>query len=166
MSRVSREIFRRLTSGRGSSVRMLWSRSASLMRTTRRSSAIATIILRMFSACCCWSVRMEMAQLGHTLDQSGDLGPELGLDLVGGERGVLHGIVEQGGGERLRVQLQVGEDRRYLKRVVDVVLARQPPLAPVGDGRAVVRLPDELAVLRLEMVGDAEQLGNGHCDRV
>src|SRR6266852_4657123 len=60
MSSVSREIFRRFTSGRGSSVRMLWRRSASLMRTTRRSSAIATIIFRMFSACCCWSVRIEM----------------------------------------------------------------------------------------------------------
>ena len=39
--------------GRPYSVRMLWSRSASLMRTTRMSSAIARNILRMFSACCC-----------------------------------------------------------------------------------------------------------------
>ena len=34
-------------------MRMLWSRSASLMRTTRMSSAIARNIFRMFSACCC-----------------------------------------------------------------------------------------------------------------
>ena len=32
---------------------MLWSRSASLMSTTRMSSAIARNIFRMFSACCC-----------------------------------------------------------------------------------------------------------------
>src|SRR5258706_437452 len=60
MSSVSREILRRLGSARGASVRMLWRRSASLMRTTLRSSAIATIIFRMFSACCCWSVRSEI----------------------------------------------------------------------------------------------------------
>ena len=34
-------------------MRMLCSRSASLMRTTRMSSAIASSIFRMFSACCC-----------------------------------------------------------------------------------------------------------------
>ena len=41
---------------------MLWSRSASLMRTTRMSSAIARNILRMFSACCCswlWVLNLD-----------------------------------------------------------------------------------------------------------
>ena len=42
-----------LLGGSAPSVRMLWSRSASLMSTTRMSSAIARNILRMFSACCC-----------------------------------------------------------------------------------------------------------------
>ena len=40
------------STGRAPSVRMLCSRSASLMSTTRMSSAMARNILRMFSACC------------------------------------------------------------------------------------------------------------------
>ena len=43
-------------------MRMLWSRSASLMRTTRMSSAIARNIFRMFSACCCswlWVLNLD-----------------------------------------------------------------------------------------------------------
>ena len=38
---------------------MLWSRSASLMSTTRMSSAIARNIFRMFSACCCSWLSVE-----------------------------------------------------------------------------------------------------------
>jgi hypothetical protein len=41
-----------LSDGSAYRVRMLCSRSASLIRTTRMSSAIARNILRMFSACC------------------------------------------------------------------------------------------------------------------
>src|SRR3989442_2743955 len=47
------------------------------------------------------------------------------------------------------------EDRGHFERVVDIVLARQPALAPVSHRGAVVRLPDQLAVLWLEMVRDA-----------
>ena len=51
-----------LLDGRPYSVRMLWSRSASLIRTTRMSWAIASSILRMFSACCCswlWVLNLD-----------------------------------------------------------------------------------------------------------
>ena len=50
-------------------VRMLWSRSASLMIRTRRSLAIATSILRMVAACCS-SLRVEAdpLELGDPVD--------------------------------------------------------------------------------------------------
>ena len=50
ISRVSRAMARRRSSGRASRVRMLCSRSASLMSTTRTSSTMASSILRRFSA--------------------------------------------------------------------------------------------------------------------
>ena len=53
--------------GSAASVRMLWSRSASLMTTTRISSAIARNILRMFSACLLLMRQgAELAELGDT----------------------------------------------------------------------------------------------------
>ena len=104
----------------------------------------------------------DATQLGDALDQAGHLGAELFFDLVGGKRGVLDGVVEQRRGEGLGVELQVGEDGRHLQRVVDVVLAGQPPLAAVGLGGTLVRLPDHLAVLGLEVVCDPEKLGNRH----
>ena len=102
----------------------------------------------------------DPAQLGHAVDQARHLGTELALDLLGGQVGVLDRVVEQGGRDRRRVQLQVGEDGRHLERVVDVVLARQPVLAAVGQGGALVRLPHHHLVLRVEVVGDPEKLGN------
>ena len=51
MSRVSWAVRRCFHSGITASVRMLWSRSASLMSRTRQSLAIATSILRMVAAC-------------------------------------------------------------------------------------------------------------------
>ncbi len=53
MSRVSRLIRWRRSSAWALTVRMLWRRSASLISTTRMSSAMATSILRMFSAWAC-----------------------------------------------------------------------------------------------------------------
>ena len=51
LSEHQEAISRRFASGRNPSVRMLWSRSASLTRTMRRSDTIARIILRKVSAC-------------------------------------------------------------------------------------------------------------------
>ncbi len=51
MSRVSWAVRRCFHSGITAMVRMLWSRSASLMTSTRQSVAIATSILRTVAAC-------------------------------------------------------------------------------------------------------------------
>ena len=62
---------------------MLWSRSASLMMTTRTSSAIAMNILRMFSACCSSIVRAlpNLRQLRHPVHEARDVAAEALLDL-------------------------------------------------------------------------------------
>ena len=70
--------------------------------------------------------------------------------------------MEEGGGDRRGVELEVGQDRRHLEGVVDVVLARKAMLAVVGARRPLERLPDHGLVLRVEMVGDPEELGNRH----
>ena len=102
------------------------------------------------------------AQLRDAVDQAGDLRAELPFDLVRGQVGVLHRVVEERRGDRLGVQLEVGEDRRHLEGVVDVVLARQPVLAVVGGRGPIKRLPDQQLALRVEVVGDPEELGNSH----
>ena len=104
----------------------------------------------------------DPAELGDAVDEPRHLGTELPLDLVGGQVCVLHRVVEQGGRDRRGVQLEVGEDRRHLQRVVDVVLAGQPALARMGRGGPLVRLADHLLARRVEVVGDSQELGNRH----
>ena len=48
---------RRLSGRNAPNVRILWVRSASLIKTTRISRVIAKIILRKFSTCASWRVR-------------------------------------------------------------------------------------------------------------
>ena len=104
----------------------------------------------------------DPAQLCHPFDQVRHLGPELALHLLGGQVGVLHRVVEEGGRDGRGVQLQVGQDRGDLERVVDVVLAGQPALAVVGRRSPLERLPDHHLARRVEVVGDPEELGNRH----
>jgi hypothetical protein len=75
---------------------MLCSRSASLIIRTRRSRAIATSILRKFSA---WPLltggERELADLGDAVHQLGDLLAELALEILLGGGGVFQDVVEQ-----------------------------------------------------------------------
>jgi hypothetical protein len=100
----------------------------------------------------------DPAQFRHPIHEARDFRAELALDLLGGERGVLHGVMEKGGGNGRRVELQVGEDGRDLERVVDVVLAGQASLARVSARGALIRLPDHLLALRVQVVGNLEEL--------
>ena len=114
---------------RSSSVRMLWSRSASLMRTTRTSSAIARNIFRMFSACCCsWCGGGELGQLGHAVDEACDFRAEALLDLGEAVVGVLGDVVEERRLDGDRVEAEVGEDLGRGDRMRDERLARCPVL--------------------------------------
>jgi len=70
--------------------------------------------------------------------------------------------VKERGGDRGGVKLQVSQDRGHLEGVVHVVLAREAVLAVVGARGPLEGPPDHGLVLRVEVVGDPEQLGNGH----
>ena len=85
-------------------------------------------------------------QLGDALDELGDLGTELGADVVQRGLRVLDDIVEQRRGDRLTVETEVRADARDAPRVVDEILpgaAHLPPVAALRDGE---RTPDEVAV--------------------
>ena len=103
--------------GRCSRVRMLCRRSASLIRTTRMSSTMASIILRRFSACCSSRVsEINLADLGDAFDDVGYLLAELLADVNDGDRSVLDRVVQQAGGDGHRVHLHFGREPGRLSR--------------------------------------------------
>ena len=61
-------------------------------------------------------LRLDLAELGHPVDQPRDVLAEQLLDLLGRGERVLDRVVEDGGGDRLVVELEVGEDARDLDR--------------------------------------------------
>ena len=120
-------------------VRMLCSRSASLISSTRQSWAMAMNILRMVAAC--WaSLRVELqpVEFGDPVDDGGDLLAELVTQPLVGDAGVLDGVVQQRRGDRGLVEAEVGRDVGDGDRVGDVGLAGSSQLALVG----VDRQPD------------------------
>ncbi len=124
-------------------VRMLCRRSHNLMIRTRTSLAIATNILRKRRGLLGFlRVEPQAVELGDAVDDGGDIGPELGLDLAERERRVLDRIVEQRSGDRDLVEAETGHDRGDGQRVGDVRLAALAALRCVGDGGHLVRPPN------------------------
>ena len=89
---------------------------------------------------------LQARQLGHALDDVGDLFAEQLADLLDGVRRVLDDVVEQAGGDRDDVQPQVGQDVGHLERVDQVGLSRPPDLALVLVGGEHVGPPEQLGV--------------------
>ena len=88
----------------------------------------------------------DRADLGDALDDVRDLGPEpLGDDLDGGER-VLDDVVEQAGGDRDNVELQVGEEVGHLEGMHHVRLPGVPHLPLVLEGREHVGAAQQLEI--------------------
>ena len=77
-------------------------------------------------------VELEAVELGDAVHHLGHAGPEGLADRLEGEAGVLHGVVQEGGGHRLGVEAQLGHDGGHGDRVGDVGLARAPELPVVG----------------------------------
>ncbi len=145
-------------------VLMLCRRSPSLMRTTRTSSAMATSILRMFSAWCSSAVRTWILPSLVTPSTSlATWSPNFLADVVPRDVGVLDGVVEDGGGERVDVQAQIREDAGHSQRVLDVGLACQPELAVVGFLGHVVGAAQDVTVVLCQVLGLRQQVSNGHC---
>ena len=92
------------------------------------------------------ALERDPRQLRDALDELGDLGAELGADLVELGAGVLDDVVEERGGDRLLVEMELGADARDAERVVDELLAgaaRLPLVRALGD---LERAPEEVLV--------------------
>ncbi len=133
MSMVSRAVRSCFHAGIAAIVRRLWSRSESLMIRTRRSFGHRHEHLPHRGGLLgLLGVELDAVELGDAVDDLGDLVAEVVLEVVEGEPGVLHGVVEEGGGHRDVVEPEVGHDAGDGQRVLDVGLARAAGLAPVG----------------------------------
>ena len=77
-------------------------------------------------------VELDAVELGDAVDDGGDVAAEVRLEVVEGDAGVLHGVVEERGGHGDVVEPEVGHDPGHRERVLDVGLARPPVLAAVG----------------------------------
>ena len=90
-----------------------------------------------------------------------DLVAELVAHRLQVDVGVLDDVVEERGGDRLLVEVQLGEDLRDPERVVDELLARAPLLALVRARGERERAGEEVAVdVRLVLLDRLDQLIN------
>ena len=83
------------------------------------------------------ALELDPRQLRDALDELRDLVAELGADLLDVGVGVLDDVVQERGGDRLLVEVELGADLRDAPRVVDEVLAGAALLALVrvrGEG--------------------------------
>ena len=93
-----------------------------------------------------FGVELQAVELGHPVDDGAHLGPELLGDVLEGEPGVLHRVVQQGRGHRPGVEAQVGDDGGDGHGVGDVGLAGLAELAHVGLLGDLAGPDDQLAV--------------------
>ncbi|MNL57031.1 hypothetical protein D3C87_1805650 [compost metagenome] len=71
-------------------------------------------------------LKLQPRQLGHALDQDGNLLAEHGGDVIAGGGCVLNNIVQQGGDDGRRIQPVIGQDTRDLDRMGEIGIARGP----------------------------------------
>ena len=74
---------------------------------------------------------MDPAQLGDPLHQGPHFGAEVGLDLIGGDAGVLDHVVQEAGGDHPCTGAGLPQQIGYGNRMDDIGLARGPQLALV-----------------------------------
>ena len=124
MSSVSSAMRRRPSGGMWWSVRMLCSRSASLISSTRTSSAMASRSLRRFSACLASrETRSSFFSLVRPSTKCADIRAEDLVDLRARGRRVFDRVVQQRRRDGRVVELEVGQDRRDFKRMGEIRIA-------------------------------------------
>ena len=92
------------------------------------------------------ALEADSRELRHPFDELHDVVAEGRSQLVDVRVGVFDHVVEQCGGDRLRVEVKLRADEGNTERMVDKRLARSPHLAPVGPQCLVVGAPDQLLV--------------------
>ena len=86
---------------------------------------------------------LDLAQLGHAVDQPGDILAEQFLDFLGRRERILDRVVEDRGGDGLGVELEVGEDPGDFDRMRKIGIARGAHLRPVRLHRKDVGAVDQ-----------------------
>ncbi len=103
--------------------------------------------------------QLKVGQLGDAIDQSGDLGAELTLDLGKGRSRVLDGVVQKGGDDGGVVELLLGQDRRHRDGMGEITLARMAHLAFVHLVAIGIRPADQVGVgLRVIVLDQSDQV--------
>jgi len=96
----------------------------------RHDHLAVVLCLRLLAA-----LEADPGELGDALDERCDVRPESGSELVEVGIGVLDHVVQQRGGNRLLVEVELGADQGDAERVVDERLAGAPYLTAVGAPR-------------------------------
>ena len=89
---------------------------------------------------------LGLRQLRDAIHESPDLVTELGGDLRQANGGIFHHVVEQAGGKRGHVHLQLGQDQRHLQGVLDVGGPGIAALAGVRGIGAFVGAPQQIRI--------------------
>ncbi len=111
---------------------MLCRRSASLTRSTRTSSEIASKQLaQVFRLLGLLGDEIELLDLRQALDQPADVLAEEFVDLGARRRRVLDRIVQQGDGDGRLVEMHVGQDGGDFERMGDIGIAAGALLLPM-----------------------------------
>ena len=97
---------------------------------------------------------LDLVELGDAVDHVGDGLAERGLDLDLGDGGVLHHVVQQRGGEPLRVEAPLRQDAGDRQRVRDVRLAGLAELAAMRGVGELERALDERDVRRRQVIAE------------
>ena len=95
---------------------------------------------------------LDLAELGDAVDKPRDVLSKQLLDLVGGCKSILDRVVEDRGGDRLVVELEVGQDSGDLDRVAELGIARGALLIPMRLHREDIGAVDQ-PLVRIRIIG-------------
>ena len=89
----------------------------------------------------------HFGKLGNTIHQKGHIRAEFRLDLLQRYSGILHHIMQQGGGNALAVHSQLHQKLCHIQRMADIRLTAAAHLAVVCFGGQLVSLIQQLHVI-------------------
>jgi hypothetical protein len=103
------------------------------------------------------ALELDLVELGHPIDQLGDIGAEARRQLVLRRRGVLDDIVQDRRDDGVGVEVQVGEDGSRRHRVSDEGLAGEAFLSLVNRGAELGGLADASDLLGRQIAAGGRQ---------
>ncbi len=90
---------------------------------------------------------IDFIDLGHALNDVGDLLSELLADVNDGDGCILHGIMQKPGGDTDRIHLHLGQDQCYFERVNQIGLTGGAGLSRMVGLRKLIRPSDHFQIV-------------------